>query len=144
MEVPEFDLLARIENLEMAVGEAHLSAGDASNLAMHAFNLSFAAHAIHYPSDATRSRDSHLRKLIDVDFNERWLGTLAADLLKICEALEKQLFRHLRMTGELTPSVREPGEALRADAPCIGDGLSNVETPIAALSQALSWRGMKP
>ena len=135
MEVPEFDLLARIENLEMAVGEAHLSAGEASNLAMHAFNLSFAAHAIHYPCPAGRSRDSRLRKLIDVDCNERSLGTLAADLLKICEALEKQLYR---LTGEFTPSEKEPGDALKADAPCIGDGVSNVETPIVALSRALS------
>ncbi len=138
MEVPEFDLLARIENLEMAVGEARLSAGEASNLAMHAFNLSFVAHAIQYPSEVARGKDSHRRKPTDVDFNERCLGTPAADLLKICEALEKQLCRHVRMTGELTPSVKEPGDALRADAPCIGDGVSNVETPIVALSRALS------
>ncbi len=114
MEVPEFDLFARIENLERAVGEAPLSAGDASHLAMHAFELSFAARAIHYPFDARRSKDSQLRKLRDVDFNERWLDLLAADLLKICEALEKQLSRHVRMNGELRPSVRKPGDALEA------------------------------
>ena len=135
MVVPEFDLLGRIENLEMAVAEAHLPAGDVSDLAMHAFNLSFAAHAIHYPSPAGGSKDSHLREPIDVDFNERWLVALEADLLKICEALEKQLYR---LTGEFTPSEKEPGDALRADAPGIGDGVSNVATPVVALSRALS------
>ncbi len=135
MVVPEFDLLARIENLEMAVAEAHLPAGGVSDLAMHAFNLSFAAHAIHYPCPAGGSKDSHLRELVDVDFNERWLVALEADLLKICEALEKQLYR---LTGEFTPSEKEPGDALKADAPCVGDGVSDAEPPIVRLPSVVS------
>ncbi|MEE8353216.1 MAG: hypothetical protein V3S10_02070 [Dehalococcoidales bacterium] len=93
MEVPEFDLFARIENLERAVGEAPLSAGDSSNLAMHAFELSFIARAIYYPSIARDGKESALRKLRELDFNEHWLDLLAADLLKVCEALEKKLSR---------------------------------------------------
>ena len=93
MEVSEFDLFTRIENLERAVGEAPLSARDASDLATHAFELSFIARAIHYPSTASRSKDNALRKLREVDFNDHWLDLLAADLLKICEALEKKLSR---------------------------------------------------
>ncbi len=114
MEVPEFDLFARIENLERAVREGPLSARDASHLAMHAFELSFIARAIHYPSDARRSKDGQLRKPREVDFNERWLNDLAADLLKICDVLERQLGTRVRMTGEPTPSVRDPGDALEA------------------------------
>ncbi len=91
MEVPEFDLFARIENLERAVGVAPLSARDASSLAMHAFELSFIARAIYYPSIARRSKDNALRRLRELDFDEHWLNLLAADLLKICEALEEKL-----------------------------------------------------
>ncbi len=92
MEVPEFDLFTRIENLEKAVGEAPLSASDAPNLAMHAVELSFIARAIYHPSIAS-SKDSALRKLRELDFNDPWLDLLAADLLEICEAMEKKLSR---------------------------------------------------
>ncbi len=91
MEVPEFDLFARIENLERVVGEARPSATDASNLAMHVFDLAFIARAIYHPSIARTSRDDALQKLRDLDFNDPWLDLLAADLIEICEALEKKL-----------------------------------------------------
>lgn len=92
MEVPEFDLFARIENLERAVGEAHPSTSDAPDLATHVFDLAFIARAIYFPGIAS-SKDSALRKLRELDFNDPWLDLLAADLLEICEAMEQKLSR---------------------------------------------------
>ena len=91
MEVPEFDLFARIENLEKVVAEAHPSTRDESDFAMHVLELSFIARAIRYPAIAKRATDTALQKLRDLDFNDPWLDLLAADLLEICEALEKRL-----------------------------------------------------
>ena len=91
MEVPEFDLFARIENLERLVGAAHPSTRDESDFAMHVLELAFIARAIRYPSVARRATDTALQKLRDLDFNDPWLDLLAADLIEICEALEKKL-----------------------------------------------------
>ena len=91
MEVPEFDLFARIENLERVVAETHPFATDTSNCAPYVSDLSFIARAIYHPSIAARNRDDALRKLRELDFNDPWLDLLAADLLEICEALEKRL-----------------------------------------------------
>lgn len=91
MEVPEFDLFARIENLERVVAEAYPVATDASNCAPYVSDLSFIAGAIYHPDIAKSNRDSALQKLRELDFNDPWLDLLAADLLEICETLEKRL-----------------------------------------------------
>lgn len=88
MEIPEFDLFKRIENLEQrAKGE--LTIRDASIIGFLALETAYLAMSLHAPKLARKYKDDLLGKLKKMDFNEQWLALLEEDFLNLCESAEK-------------------------------------------------------
>ena len=88
MEVPEFDLFERIENLEQrAKGE--LTVREASIVGLLGLETAYLAMSLHAPKLARKYKDDLLGKLKKMDFNEQWLALLEEDFLNLCESVEK-------------------------------------------------------
>lgn len=88
MEVPEFDLFKRIENLEQRT-KGELTIRDVSILSLLGLEIAFAAMSLHAPQFVRKYKDDFLRKLKEMGFNKQWLDILEEDFLDICEGVEK-------------------------------------------------------
>jgi hypothetical protein len=88
MEVPEFDLFKRIENLEQRT-KGELTIRDASMLGLLSLESAYLAMSLHAPQLARKYKDNLLGKLKKMGFNKQWLDLLEADFLDLCEGVEK-------------------------------------------------------
>lgn len=88
MEVPEFDLFKRIENIEQRT-KGPLTIRDASIIGFLGLECAYLAMSIHAPKLARKYKDNLIGKLKKMDFDKQWLALLEEDLLNLCEVVEK-------------------------------------------------------
>jgi hypothetical protein len=89
MSTAEWDIFARIENLEQDIKAAKPTVKDANIVSMFAFGLAFGAVAVRMPDQARGIKDSYLGYLKASGLSPKMLDILEQAMLEACDMAEK-------------------------------------------------------
>ena len=90
MEMPEFDIFKRIENLEAKFGNEAFNIKDAIIISVISMRTSFLTMCVNYPQNSRLLKDQLIAALKQSGLSKIWIENIQEDLLNICNLVDRK------------------------------------------------------